>query len=401
MEAIVSVPLVSSRIGPAPAFGQTSRDHLGQGQGRTGRAPELTPGAAVGDGEPSPTLGPIVSAQPGATGDLPVRPPSPRTRSRSVSVPVVLVVLAALGVLAGACGSATVPSARGAGTASALAAAQASGSYRAPGSLGGGPVTSAGEVAARTASASYRDAVGNDAASFVADIGRLHADLVAGDAATARSDELDAQSAYDGFRLLESGNTIIGSTLDERSTDIGPGQSFGGLHAVERDLWDAPSGAGPSTALSDALADSSGLVAQAPVAQYLLSRDSLEPEAIGTTAVDELSWVDDVAVPGNEELYSHLDAVDIAATVGAAQAAFTAVRPLAHLISPALTGTTASSFATLGADVAALGPPDQTPDATIPPASLRTLAQQVDATAALLARLSALLAPYGTAGATS
>ena len=307
--------------------------------------------------------------------------------------------LASVLVLASACGSSQASPA-GAGDRALPSPAQPSPEATAPDSgpaVAGRGTDGSGTAAARAATTTFRTVIGNDAADFVAAVGRLQADLASGDPVEARVDELAAQSAYDGFRLLESGNTVIASTLDERWTDLVPGQTFAGLHAVERDLWSGEAGG----ASADTLSTVGGLVAQAPVAQYLLSRDSLGPEAIGTTAVDELTWVNDVAVPGQEEVYSHLDAVDIAGTVAAANAAFTALQPLARTVSPLLTDAVATHLAGLQTQVDALGPPSLRTDAAIPPASLRSLAQQVDATAALLARLSARLAPYGTRGASS
>ena len=259
----------------------------------------------------------------------------------------------------------------------------------------------AGRGLATAATAAYRTDVGDAAAAFVAAVDRLQSDLASGTITAARTDELAAQAAYDGFRMLEQGNTVIASFLDQRSTDVAPGQTLAGLHAVERYLWSGPDGPLTSGTGATALTAEGTLVVQAPVVRYLLARDALGPEAIGSTAVDELSWIDDVAVPGQEEQYSRLDAVDIVATEAAAQAAFTAIRPLAHLVATALTADVAGHFAGLGAQVAALGDPDQRPDGTIPGATLLALAQQVDATATPLARLSALLAPYGTAGSAS
>jgi iron uptake system component EfeO len=263
------------------------------------------------------------------------------------------------------------------------------------------PTRSAGLALAKAATAAYRTDVGDDAADVVAGVDRLQSDLATGAIAAARTDELAAQAAYDGFRMLEQGNTVIAAFLDERSTDVAPGQTFTGLHAVEQYLWSGPEGPLASGTEARALSAEGSLVVQAPVVRYLLARDALGPEAIGSTAVDELSWIDDVAIPGQEEQYSHLDAVDIAATEVAAQAAFTAIQPLAHLVAPALTADVAGHFTGLGVQVAALGDPDQRPDTTIPAATLLTLAQQVDAAATPLARLSALLAPYGTAGGAS
>ena len=54
----------------------------------------------------------------------------------------------------------------------------------------------------------------------------------------ARTDELAAQADYDRFRALESDDDqMTAATLDELAGDVGAHQSFGGLHAVERDLW--------------------------------------------------------------------------------------------------------------------------------------------------------------------
>jgi len=171
-------------------------------------------------------------------------------------------------------------------------------------------------VAAAAAIAGFRTEVDAAAAGFVGDVDRLQSAVDRGSLLAARSDQLAAQADFDRFRLLQTGDATTASTLDELATDVGAGQTFGGLHAVERDLWTP--GLTPAAATADAATDLSGLVAQAPVAEYLLAREVLDPEAIGTTAVSELGWVDGTAIPGREEQYSHLDGVDIAATVSAA-----------------------------------------------------------------------------------
>jgi iron uptake system component EfeO len=246
-------------------------------------------------------------------------------------------------------------------------------------------------MAATAAILAYRRDINAAATAFVSDVGALEVAVDRGDVPHARTNELAAQGEYDQFRMLESGNGPAASTLDGLATEVGPGQTLGGLHAVERDLWSS----------GDAARDITGLVAQAPVAQYLLARESLDPEAIGTTGVDELGWVNDTAVPGDEEQFSHLDAVDIAATVGGARDAFVSIEPLGHLVAPSLTTSLGAQFNRLLGAVRSLGPPASTPDQAISTAARRALAQQVDATAAGLARLSATLVPFGTAGPTS
>jgi hypothetical protein len=251
----------------------------------------------------------------------------------------------------------------------------------------GRPTTLAAEAATHTFTTQVQDAT----AAFVSSVGALQSDAAQGNTAGARADELDAQAAYDAFRDLERGNSVNASTLDELDTDVAPGTTFGGLHAVERDLW---SGAPAAT-------DAVALAAQAPIAQYLLSRLRLGPEAIGSVAVDQLDWVVDVALPTSQEHTSHLGLVDVAATVDAAGREVGDLTPLGRLVAPGLTATVTADVSALEAEIAALGPPRTTPDTSVPPAARLALSRRLDATASTLARLAARLAPYGTAGAPS
>lgn len=114
-----------------------------------------------------------------------------------------------------------------------------------------------------------------------------------------------------------------------------------------------------------------------------------------------MSWVNDTAVPGREELYSRHDAVDIAATVGAAHEAFVAVEALGHLVAPSLTASVDQQFARLLGAVRSLGNPTQIEDEDVSTAIRLSLSQQVDATAAPLSQLAAALVPFGTTGPSS
>ncbi len=190
-------------------------------------------------------LSPIVPRQPPPVRDLRVVPDSPgappRPRS-AVATGMAMLALTSVLMLASACGtsSASSASSAGGGDRGLPTPAQRSSEATAPDSgpaVAGQGTDGSATAAARAATAAFRTVIGNDAAGFVAAVGRLAADLAAGDLTQARVDELAAQSAYDGFRMLETGNTVIASTLDERATDLAPGQTFAGLHAVERDLW--------------------------------------------------------------------------------------------------------------------------------------------------------------------
>ncbi len=256
--------------------------------------------------------------------------PTPGSFTRTAALRVGGLALAALlAIGAGACGT-TTGNARPARTA-ALAESTSK------------QTTAAERVAANEATVAFRSHLGSAASSFVDDVGRLQNDLQAGDVGAARLDELAAQAQFDQFRQVAGGDPVNASALDELASEVGPGQTFGGLHAIERDLWgeSAPGsgGAAASGDVAQAISDASGLMAQAPVAEFLLSKGTLRPEAIGVTAVDDLGWVNSVAIPGDEELYSHLDAVDIAAGIEAADEAYDIITPLATLVAPGLTAT--------------------------------------------------------------
>jgi len=322
--------------------------------------------------------------RPFRTDHAPLRRTRRAPRPRLASLSVVVTAVATIALVPG-CGASSAD--RSAATASTTTTTNASSAY----GSGWTANPTAATDAVHTATRAFNAQIVASTAAFVDAVDRLQSDAAAGDTAAARSDELAAQAGYDGIRVLETGNAVNGATLDELSTDAAPDTSFGGLHAVERDLWVG----GPLAA------DVASLAGQAPVAQFLLGRVRLGPEAVGQVAVDQLNWVGDVALPVGQERFSHLGLVDVAATEQAAHRSFDDVEPLAALVAPGQTATVSAQFAALDADVAALGDPTVVPDATVGPAARLAVTRQLDATAAGLARLVARLTPFGTDGAPS
>lgn len=305
------------------------------------------------------------------------------TRLGCLSAPVALAVLGT--AVAGCTSTAARPVASSTTAAGASPYGQAATGTLPPGS------STAADGASRATTRAFTVQIESATSAFVTAVGRLGTDVTTGDTAAARTDELAAQAAFDGFRVLESGNAVNGSSLDEVPTDVAALESFGGLHAVERDLWMS----GPL------VTDVSALAGQAPVAQFLLGREHLGPEAVGLVAVDQLTWVVDTALAASQEQYSHRGLVDVAATELAAHHSFTDIEPLARLVDPTRTETVAGQFAVLDAEVAALGDPATTPDSSVAPTAGLALSRQLDATASGLAGLVARLAPFGTRGAPS
>ena len=250
-------------------------------------------------------------------------------------------------------------------------------------------------VATVAATRAFGAITASDSLALVDVVGRLGTALTDRQIPTAKMDELTAQADFDHIRLLDSGNTVNTSALDGLSTGLAAGQPFGGLHAIEQDLWSGTSGVGPG-----ALADlSSGLVTQAQVAEFLLAKEVLDPEAIGEAGADELSWVDEMAIPGSEELFSHRDTVDIAATVDAADQAFSDIEPLVPDGGAVADPDGGRPFhPAAGRRGGARNPRQCERTPPFPPATRLSLSQQVDATATPLAQLAATLVPFGTSG---
>lgn len=293
------------------------------------------------------------------------------------------VVVAAVAVAALAVGVVTAGVAADGSAAPGPARQPAAGRY----GSGGAPVGQgrADQEAGVVATTTFRATAGAAASSFTEDVEALQQAVAAGDTTTARTDELAAQAQYDALRYLTDAGTATSSPLDETPGDVPSGDHLAGLHLVEQALW-VGGNAAPAVA---------PLVTAAPQLEVALERLQLGPRAIDLVAVQELGWVTSVAVPGLEEVYSHLDSVDAAATVNAAAAAFQAVAPLGRLVTAGRTATAAARFATLSAAVQALGPPGTAPDSAIPETRWRSVAEDADATAAVMSELAPALAGYG------
>jgi hypothetical protein len=308
--------------------------------------------------------------------------------------PAFTAIVAAAAALVVAIGAATVVGPATGAAPAAAAGSAAHGTYHrrtsSPGSYRSGPSAPdarAAREAGVVASARFRRTVGIAASSFVEDVDALRQAVTTGDVTTARADELAAQAQYDAVRYLTSPASPTSSPLDETPTEVPSGAHLTGLHLVERDLW-VP-GHGPTAAAVAQLAEA------APLLEDSLSRIQLSPGDIDLVAVRELGWVTSVAVPGLEEQYSHLDSVDVAATVGAAGAAFDAVAPLGRLVTAGRTTAAGARLAALTEAVQALGTPGTVPDAGIPESRWRSVAEDADAAAAVLGALAPALAGYG------
>jgi iron uptake system EfeUOB component EfeO/EfeM len=240
--------------------------------------------------------------------------------------------------------------------------------------------------ASLAATEGYRRFVVQSAQTFVSDSESLQSALAAHNLVGARASELAAQAEFDDIRPQVRWGTLSALDLDGRADQFPPGTAFVGLHRIEKGLW----GGSVPSGIVDAL------VAEGPAIQFSLARKILTPESILKADVYELDWVDSAAVPGREEVYSHLDTIDVEAGIQAARAGFDVVEQLGDLVATAQTQTVAARFDSLIDALAALGPAGAEPDSAVPGIAWRSVGQQVDATASALAVLAYQLGSAGT-----
>jgi hypothetical protein len=242
------------------------------------------------------------------------------------------------------------------------------------------------QSASLSATEGYRKFIVESAQLFVADTDSLQSAVATGNLAAAESSELAAQAEYDDLRPQVNWGAQTALDLDGQADQFPPGAPFMGLHRIEESLWD---GTMPEAAVA-------ALVVRGPAIQFAVARTILTPQSIIEGDVEELEWVDSAAISGREEMYSHLDTVDVAAGVSAAQTGFQLVEQLADLLAAKQTQTVVARFGLLTRALSSFGAAGATPDSDIPPMVWMAVGQQVDATASALAVLASRL---GSAGA--
>ena len=153
------------------------------------------------------------------------------------------------------------------------------------------------------------------------------------------------ESDVDGFVLPghkatdNAGN--LDYLIDMRASNLDPKVGWHGFHAVERDLFQGKK----ITASTKSLA--AELDTNVNRLDALTKSITYKPEDLANGAADLLEEASTTKISGEEEQYSHIDIVDLAANVEGAQQAFAYLQPGLTLIDPTLTKTIVTQFATV------------------------------------------------------
>ncbi len=140
-----------------------------------------------------------------------------------------------------------------------------------------------------------------------------------------------------GFKATDNAGNLD-YLIDMRASNMDPKVGWHGFHAIERDLFKN----GKITAGTKKQAKE--LVSNVKKLEKLSKGLTYKPEDLANGAAGLLEEVQSTKVTGEEEAYSHIDLVDMAANVEGSQQAFAFLKPGLKKIDPALTKKIAARF---------------------------------------------------------
>ncbi|MBT2503652.1 iron uptake system protein EfeO [Curtobacterium sp. ISL-83] len=244
----------------------------------------------------------------------------------------------------------------------------------------------------------YAQYVDGQVTDMVAAVKQLQADVDKGDLAAARTDYANARPFYehiesdvDGF--VKKGHKATDNAgnldylLDMRASNLDTAVGWSGFHAVEKDLFQAGAITASTKQTAADLTENVELLAKlVPTLDY-------KPEDLANGAASLLEEVQSNKITGEEEAYSHIDLVDLAANVEGSRQAFAYLKPGLTKLDPTLTKQIAKQFDATNTmmdgfrDASGLGG-FRTWDAATKAAHANAISQQVQALQDPLSRLA-------------
>ncbi|MCL6627335.1 MAG: Efem/EfeO family lipoprotein [Alicyclobacillus shizuokensis] len=149
-----------------------------------------------------------------------------------------------------------------------------------------------------------------------------------GDIAQAKALYPQARVYYERIEPIAETFGDLDPDIDAREGDV-DASSWRGFHKLEQALWVKSSLAGMGPVADRLDADVKQLVQQ-------VQAHTIQPGEVVAGAVELLNEAATSKITGEEERYSHLDLVDLAANVDGSEAAYQAIQPLVQARDPAL-----------------------------------------------------------------
>lgn len=204
------------------------------------------------------------------------------------------------------------------------------------------PITVTGKAADTTdestaallkqATRGYAKYVDTQVGYLLAGVKKLDRTLHGHDLGAARAAYADARKFYEKIEPVAESFTVgkksLDAKIDARANDVPAGQ-FQGFHRIEKGLW-----ADDSLAGLQRYGD--GLVSNVQKLEQLTSKLTYQPTELANGAQGLLDEVAATKITGEEERYSHMDLLDIAANVEGSRQAFAALEPALERMDSAL-----------------------------------------------------------------
>lgn len=188
------------------------------------------------------------------------------------------------------------------------------------------------------ASAGYGAYVRGEVDQLVTTTGAFVAAVKAGDIAQAKQLYGPARVPYESVEPVAESFGDLDPAIDARANDVDDPSRWTGFHRIEKALWQDGSLAGMAP-IADRLLDDVHKLRE------LVRTADFKPETIANGAVELLDEVSQSKITGEEERYSKLDLLDMAANVDGSEKAFAAVRPALALTDGSLAATIDGRFA--------------------------------------------------------
>ncbi|ROP61020.1 iron uptake system protein EfeO [Curtobacterium sp. ZW137] len=195
----------------------------------------------------------------------------------------------------------------------------------------------------------YSKYVDAQVSDMVTAVKQLQTDIDAGDLDAAKKDYADARPYYEhvesdvdgfvkqGYKATDNAGNLD-YLIDMRESNLDDAVGWSGFHAVERDLFQ-------TGAISDGTKQyAKDLTANVELLAKLVPTLDYKPEDLANGAAGLLEEVQSNKITGEEEAYSHIDLVDLAANVEGARQAFAYLKPGLTKLDPTLTKQIAAQF---------------------------------------------------------
>ncbi|HSS04214.1 MAG TPA: EfeM/EfeO family lipoprotein [Solirubrobacterales bacterium] len=184
--------------------------------------------------------------------------------------------------------------------------------------------------------------------------GRLLAKIEAGELLKAESRYASARVFYGQVQPAAALFDDLDTRIDARANDV-PANEFGGFHRIEKAFVVEGTTDGMAPVAKQLLADVEEL-------QHEIETAPIKADQLADSADALLNEVSTSTIKGGEELYMHIDLVDVAARIEGVEAAFKALKPPLLSEDPELVKEIEASFAKVYATLSPWGPAAREPD---------------------------------------